>query len=124
VPYGFPNAARYSHTRWPTRAGSTPAPTASTTPAPSWFGTWKSAPPAIGVAPERDFQSVGLTPDTATRTRTCPGPGSGMAISSTRSTVGRGSGAAVDGGTHRFLLDGATLRSIMRPVFWHLDGVS
>ena len=39
------------------------------------------------MAPERDFQSVGLTPENNTFTRTSPGRGSGVAISSTDSTV-------------------------------------
>ena len=40
----------------------TPWPTASMAPAPSWCGTWN---PSIGrgVAPLRDFQSVGLMPE-------------------------------------------------------------
>src|ERR1700751_3207141 len=39
---------------------------------------------ACGVAPLRNFQSVGLTPDTSTRTS--PGPGSGRSMSAPRST--------------------------------------
>ena len=41
VPQQLPTAASHSQTRSPIRAGSTPAPTASITPAPSWCGTWK-----------------------------------------------------------------------------------
>jgi hypothetical protein len=46
------------------------APSLSTTPAPSWFGTVGSAtaPPDV---PLRDFQSVGFTRET-TRIRTSP----------------------------------------------------
>ena len=44
----------------------------------------------MGTAPERAFQSVGFTPDTATRTRTWPGPGDGVSISSTASTSAAG----------------------------------
>ena len=36
----------------------------------------------------RAFQSVGFTPDTATRTRTSPGPGSGTGRSTSSSTSG------------------------------------
>jgi membrane protein DedA with SNARE-associated domain len=64
-------AASQSHTRSPS-AKEVPGPAASTTPAPSWFGTCGSA----GSVPLRDFQSVGFTPETTTRTRTSPGPGS------------------------------------------------
>jgi hypothetical protein len=88
VPHGLPAAASSSHTRCPSRRSSTPSPTASIVPAPSWWGTWKPVLSGIGrgVAPARDFQSVGLTPETAIRTRTWPGPGSGVGTSSTRST--------------------------------------
>jgi len=85
VPVVRPRAAWNTHTLWPTRVGSTPSPTASTTPAPSWLGV--CAGPTIGIAGlDRDFQSVGLTPDTWTRTRTSPGPGSGVGTSTTRRT--------------------------------------
>ena len=40
--------------------------------------------------PERFLKSVGFTPDTAMRTRTSPGPGSGRAISTTSSTSAAG----------------------------------
>ena len=43
-----------------------------------------------GVAPPRLLTSVGLTPDTWTRTRTSPGPGSGRSISTTRNTSAAG----------------------------------
>ena len=93
VPQGHCQAAKYTHTRSPTRAGSTPSPTASTVPAPSWFGTWKrTAGSELGEPPVRDFQSVGFTPDTLTRTRTSPGPGSGVSTSSTRRTSRAGPG--------------------------------
>ena len=39
VPSARRQAASQNHTRSPTRAASTPSPTASMTPAPSWFGT-------------------------------------------------------------------------------------
>src|SRR5256885_8831131 len=53
-------------------------PTASITPAPSWFGT--TSPSGSAVA-RRAFQSVGFTPETTILTRTSPGPGSGTALS-------------------------------------------
>ncbi len=74
----------YSHTSSPTRAWSTPGPTASSSPAPSWLGTMTSKPPAVSPPVVRVFQSVGLTPETSTRTRTSPGPGSGTGTSSMR----------------------------------------
>ena len=40
------------------------------------------------VAPLRDFQSVGFTPDTTTRMRISPAPGSGVGRSSSSSTDG------------------------------------
>ncbi len=43
-----------------------------------------------GVAPARFLTSVGLIPETFTRTRTSPGPGSGRSISTTRSTSAAG----------------------------------
>ena len=43
-------AASHTHTRRPTRAESTPAPTASTSPAPSWLGTWGGSTAAPGAA--------------------------------------------------------------------------
>ena len=53
--------ARATQTLSPTWRCSTPGPTASTVPAPSWFGTTsakgKGSP---GLAPRRDFQSVGF----------------------------------------------------------------
>ena len=67
-------------------AGSTPLPTASTTPAPSWSGIW-TAGRDRAVAPAL-FQSVGFTPDAATRTRTSPGPGSGTGRSTSSRTSG------------------------------------
>ena len=62
VPQRRPAAAIQTHTRWPTRPGSTPSPKASMTPAPSWLGIWNSSM-GRGVAPARLFQSVGLTPE-------------------------------------------------------------
>jgi hypothetical protein len=44
-----------------------------------------SAPPKV---PLRDFQSVGFTPDTSTRIRTSPAPGSGIGCSTSSSTDG------------------------------------
>jgi hypothetical protein len=85
VPHGRWYADSHSHTRSPRTAGSTPLPTASTTPDPSWFGTWK--PAATGVL-RRDFQSVGFTPDAATLTLTSPGPGSGTSRSVSSRTSG------------------------------------
>ncbi len=84
VPSARRKAASHIHTRWPTSAASTPMPTASTTPAPSWPGTCggsitEAPPPAP--APRRDFQSVGFTPDRCTAILACPGPGSGTALS-------------------------------------------
>jgi hypothetical protein len=55
---------------------------------PSWFGTSSgngSGPPR---RPLRAFQSVGLTPETATAIRTSPAAGSGTGRSTTRSTSG------------------------------------
>ncbi len=66
-------------TRSPKRAGSTPGPTQSITPAPSLCGITRGA--TIGRVPERVFQSEGFTPEACTRTRTSPGPGSGSGIS-------------------------------------------
>ena len=51
VPHRRPAAASNSQTRWPTRPGSTPGPTASMTPAPSWCGIWKSSM-GRGTAPD------------------------------------------------------------------------
>ena len=66
-----------------------PAPTATMVPAPSWLGTVSGdRVGSPGRLPLRTFQSVGLTPDTATRTTTSPGPGSGSARSTSRSTSG------------------------------------
>src|SRR3954469_1375217 len=83
VPHCRCHAAKYTHTREPTREASTPDPTASITPAASCPGTWKANGTS---APARDFQSVGFTPATTTRTRTSPGPGEGVGTSSTTST--------------------------------------
>ena len=85
VPHRLRCAASHTHTRSPTRAGSTSAPTASIAPAPSWCGIWN---PSIGraVVPPRALKSVGFTPEACTRTSTSPGPGSGRPTSSTRST--------------------------------------
>ena len=85
VPHWRRHAAKYTHTRSPTRASSTPSPTASITPAPSCPGTWNSNATSP-VVPARDFQSVGLTPATTTRTSTSPGPGTGVGTSSTART--------------------------------------
>ena len=43
---------------------------------------------AAGARDWRAFQSVGLTPETCTLTRTCPGPGSGSGRSARTSTSG------------------------------------
>ena len=48
-----------------------------------WYLGLRGAAP---VAPERDFQSVGFTPEHSTRTRTSPRPGSGFSTSSTDNT--------------------------------------
>jgi hypothetical protein len=85
VPNGRCQAASQIQTRSPTSTGSTPWPTASTVPAPSWLGICPSGP---GCAFVRDFQSVGLTPEKATRTRTSPGPGSGSGRSISWRTSG------------------------------------
>src|SRR6478609_3681924 len=90
-PAGRRWAASQIQTRRPTRADSTPCPTASTTPEPSWFGTWGGWTATPGASPRRDFQSVGLTPERWIRTRTSPGPGSGTG----RSTRLRTSGSPV-----------------------------
>jgi hypothetical protein len=82
---GRPSAARVTQTRSPGAIPVTPGPTASTTPAPSWLGTVGS-PTAPPKTPLRDFQSVGLTPDTITRIRTSPSPGSAIGRSTTRRT--------------------------------------
>ena len=91
VPHGRRQAASQIHTRCPTSAASTPTPTASTTPAPSWPGTCGGSmgpPTPTDPVPRRDFQSVGLTPDRCTRTRTSPGPGAGSGRSTRVSTDG------------------------------------
>ncbi len=78
-----------SHTRSPGANPVTPAPTASTTPAPSWSGTVSGiSVPGSARSPLRAFQSVGLTAETTTRTRTSPGPGSVTARSDSSSTSG------------------------------------
>src|SRR5215217_6877401 len=86
-PAGRPSPARVTQTRSPTLKPLTPAPTSSTTPAPSWLGTVASVGPPPK-APLRDFQSVGFTPDTSTRIRTSPAPGSGSCLSTSWSTDG------------------------------------
>ena len=81
VPNGRPHAAFHVHTRSPTRASATPAPTASIVTAPSLCGTMRGnggVPPAV---PRRDLTSDGFTPDHAIRTRTSPGPGAGVGSS-------------------------------------------
>ena len=89
VPSDRRQAASHSHTRSPTRLDSTPGPTATIVPAPSWLGTVSGdRVGSPGRLPLRTFQSVGLTPDTATRTTTSPGPGSGSGRSTTRNTSG------------------------------------
>ena len=90
-PAGRRCAASQIQTRRSSSAASTPWPTASTTPEPSWFGTCGGCTAAPLSLPRRDFQSVGLTPERWTRTRTSPGPGSG----SGRSTRVRTSGSPV-----------------------------
>src|SRR6266550_2616654 len=68
-------------TTWsPGATVETPAPTASTTPAPSWPSTAGSG---SGSPPARAVTSVWHTPAAATRTSTSPGPGSGRSSSST-----------------------------------------
>ena len=79
---GRPSAASVTQTRSPAWMPATSDPTASTIPAPSWLGTVGS-PAALPKAPLRDFQSVGLTPDTTTRIRTSPSAGSIAARSTT-----------------------------------------
>ena len=76
-PAGRRWAASQIHTRSPSSAASTPCPTASTTPEPSWFGTCGGSTATPGSLPRRVFQSVGLTPERWIRTRTSPGPGLG-----------------------------------------------
>ena len=73
------------HTRSPTRAAGTPLPTLSITPAPSLCGMTRGNA-IFRVRPSRDFTSEGLTPEVASRTRTSPGPGSGVATSPRRRT--------------------------------------
>ena len=82
---GRPSPASVTQTRSPASMPSTPGPTASTIPAPSWLGTVGSAGERPK-APLRDFQSVGLTPDTATRIRTSPSAGSSIGRCATRRT--------------------------------------
>lgn len=86
-PAGRCQAAWYTHTRWPIRAGSTPAPTAEITPAPSWFGVCSTPVVMVRLLPARVFQSVGFTPDTRMATTTSPAAGSGTGRSTSRSTV-------------------------------------
>src|SRR5918912_896036 len=68
-------------TRSPRRLSGTPGPTASISPAPSLCGITRG--PAMGREPARVFQSDGLTPEARMRTRTSPGPGSGVSSSPT-----------------------------------------
>ena len=88
VPHGRPQAAFHSHTRSPTRAASTPAPTASIVPLPSLWGMTRAK--GIGRRPPRLLTSEGLTPLHSMRTRTSPGPGSGTGRSARVSTSAAG----------------------------------
>src|SRR5688500_13782160 len=76
------------NTSSPISTPKTPSPTASTTPATSECGTTGSR---LGVvspnAPERNFQSNGLTPTARTAMRTCPADGCGSGSSTTRMTI-------------------------------------
>ena len=62
-------------------------------PLPSRRLTVNLSPAALPKAPLRDFQSVGLTPDTATRTSTSPSAGSSGGRCTSCSTVASPSGA-------------------------------
>ena len=58
-------------------------------PEPSWFGTTSGkASGCPGPPPRRTFQSVGFTPEIATRTSTSPGPGAGSGRSTSDNTLG------------------------------------
>ncbi len=85
VPQPRWRAAISTQTRSPTRLGLMPGPTASIVPAPSWLGTRNA--PSAAVERLRVFQSVGLTPETATLTRTSPAPGAGASTSRTLSAA-------------------------------------
>src|SRR6266511_152606 len=87
-PAGRRWAASQTQTRRPSSAASTPRPTASTTPEPSWFGTCGGSTAAPDALPRRDFQSVGLTPERWILTRTSPGPGSISGLSTSVRTSG------------------------------------
>jgi hypothetical protein len=84
-----PNGRRHwpfqTQTRSPTRAGETPSPTCSISPAPSLCGMTRGNA-ILRVKPARLFTSEGLTPETARRTRTSPRPGCGVSTSATRKT--------------------------------------
>jgi hypothetical protein len=79
VPKGRFHCPFQIQTRSPTRLGSTPGPTRSTTPAPSLCGIIRSA--TMGREPDRVFQSEGFTPEACTRMRTSPAPGTGSGMS-------------------------------------------
>jgi len=74
--------AHVSTTRSPGRADVTPAPTASTTPAPSWPSSIGQGAPQFPCSIAQT--SLWQTPLAAIRTSTSPGPGSSMRIGSTR----------------------------------------
>jgi hypothetical protein len=89
VPSARCHAASRNQTRCPTLASSTPSPTATIVPAPSWLGTTSGNGVASpGRFPWRTFQSVGFTPDNTTRTSTSPGAGSGSGRSTSLRTSG------------------------------------
>ncbi len=90
VPCARPQAPFQIHTRSPMRFGSTPSPTASTTPMPSLCGTMRGKGSCLLRRPARLFTSDGLTPDQRSRTRTSPGPGCGSGSSATVSTSAAG----------------------------------
>ena len=69
--------------------------------------------PASPWSPARDFQSVGFTPATASRTRTSPGPGDGVATSLDRQHV-RAAGRAIDRGQHHSSKNGSPGRAYCR----------
>src|SRR5262249_881479 len=68
----------------------TPLPTASITPAPSLWGMTRGNGIPTTKVSWRFFTSPGLIPEAATRMRTSPGPGSGVAISPTTRTLAGG----------------------------------
>ena len=70
--------------------GSTPSPTASMTPAPSLCGITRGYGSPYPTQSPRFFVSPGLTPESATRTRTSPGPAQASAISPTVQHLRRG----------------------------------